>query len=488
MSLNPVGISGFGFYLPPYRVDLEQWCQWTNNDWSKIHAVVGDSFRMCGPEQGVYTLAANAVLRLIRNYDVDPARIKFLGLGTESSTDNSAGAIIVKGIVNQALGANGLARDCEVPEFKHACLGGVYGIKAGLRYLATDAQPGDLAVVVCSDIAEYARGSTGEATQGAGAIAMLLEHNPKLLEVDLSLAGSASDYRGVDFRKPFIRFLNQPARPNAKIQDLPVFNGKYSTTCYVDEVLHAMRAMLSKQQGNTHDILNQYQSVFMHRPYRRMPETGWAMSYLLALALGSEQSRLELEDYCKLAEVPMEEMVTEMTSSPRVLDLAMEGQLDREVYPLTMKVLKAYRKTSSYGETVHSKMRLGSDLMMHVGNIYSGALFGWIAAGFEEAFDRHLNLENHDILAIGYGSGDAAEVMPMRVVPNWREAAAHIHFARSFEPAFDLSQKQYEDLHDNGDPGPMEFKDSSSFVIDRVGEKDESHFADNGIEYYKYLD
>ena len=40
-------------------------------------------------------LAATAVLRLIRQYDVDPGRVKFLGLGTESSTDNSAGAIIV---------------------------------------------------------------------------------------------------------------------------------------------------------------------------------------------------------------------------------------------------------------------------------------------------------------------------------------------------------------------------------------------------------
>ena len=488
MSKNSVGISGFGFYLPPYRVDLERWSKWTGGDWSKTHAVVGNSFRMCGPEQGVYTLAANAVLRLIKNYDLDPSRIKFLGLGTESSTDNSAGAIIVKGIVNQALGTNPLPRDCEVPEFKHACLGGVYGVKAALRYLAHDAGDQDQAIIVCSDIAEYARGSTGEATQGAGAIAILLERNPKLMEIDLKMAGSASDYRGVDFRKPFIRFLNQQARPNAKIQDLPVFNGKYSTTCYVDEVLHAMRMLFQKHDENSHRVLDKFHSIFMHRPYRRMPETGWAMSYLLSLALGSEQSRLELEDYCKLADVVMIDLVAEMTSSPRVHDLALEGVLETDVYPLTMQVLKAYRKTKSYADVVNGKMSLGSDLMMHVGNIYSGALFGWIAAGFEEAVSRHLSLENEALLAIGYGSGDAAEVIPMHVSPSWRDAAAKIRFSESFEPAVDLTQSQYEDLHDHGNLGSLNFTSHKAFVIDRVGEKEDKKFTDTGIEYYKFLD
>ena len=35
-------------------------------------AVVGRSFRVCGPGQGVYTMAANAVLDLILRFDVDP--------------------------------------------------------------------------------------------------------------------------------------------------------------------------------------------------------------------------------------------------------------------------------------------------------------------------------------------------------------------------------------------------------------------------------
>ena len=112
----------------------------------------------------MYTMAANAVIRLIDQYDVDPSRVKFLALGTESSTDNSAGAIIVKGMVDEALAVRGLppiSRSCEVPEFKHACLGGVYGMKGAIRHLALDGA-GSQAIVVCADIAEYARGASAD--------------------------------------------------------------------------------------------------------------------------------------------------------------------------------------------------------------------------------------------------------------------------------------------------------------------------------------
>ena len=57
-------------------------------------------------------MAATAVMRLIDQYDIDPARVKFLGLGTESSTDNSAGAIIVNPVngecvLDQVIGSDG---------------------------------------------------------------------------------------------------------------------------------------------------------------------------------------------------------------------------------------------------------------------------------------------------------------------------------------------------------------------------------------------
>jgi len=97
MDNNSIGISAFATSVPPYRVDLRQWCEWSNNSWDKTRAVIGESFRVPGVEQDVYTMAANAMVELIVRNDIDPRRIGYLALGTESSIDNATGAVIVRG-------------------------------------------------------------------------------------------------------------------------------------------------------------------------------------------------------------------------------------------------------------------------------------------------------------------------------------------------------------------------------------------------------
>jgi hydroxymethylglutaryl-CoA synthase len=484
-----IGISGLAAYVPPYRVWLEDWCNWTDNQWPKIREVVGRSFRVRGPNNSVYTMAANAVLRLIDQYDVDPARVKFLGFGTESSTDNSAGAIVVKGMVDAALETRGkapISRSCEVPEFKHACLGGVYGMKGAIRHLALDGA-GSQAIVVCADIAEYARGSSGEPTQGAGAVAMLLEEDPQLAVVDLIGSGSASDYRIMDFRKPMLRFCGQDRSESHQVQDFPVFNGKYSTTCYVDETLHALNDMYEKRDLNPSEYLRSLRTVFMHRPYRRMPETGWAVSYLFALSRGNAEDRAELASYCYEAGVDVDAVRSEMLSKPEVAALANAEQLQYEVYPLTMAVLRAFRASRHYRKEILDKMALGSDTMLDLGNLYTAALPAWMAAGFEQALDEDSLSAGEEVLTLGYGSGDAAEVIPFFMADGWREATARIHFGDAMQLAVDLDREQYEALHDGRRVTGLSYVPRNEFVIDRVGGTDERHFADLGIEYYKFI-
>jgi hydroxymethylglutaryl-CoA synthase len=487
--MQQIGISGFATYLPPYRVCLEDWCGWTGESWDKIQAVVGNSFRMRGPHQNVYTMAANAVLRLIKQYDVDPATIGYLALGTESSTDNSAGAVIVKGMVDKALREEGcpeINRHCEVPEFKHACLGGVYAMKGAARYLAFDGQ-GRTAIVVSADIAEYARGTTGEPTQGAGAVAVLMESDPKLLSIDLHQAGSAADYRGPDFRKPFIRFSQQEPPRTGQLRDFPVFNGKYSTTCYVDEVLAALDDMFGKRNVARSSYFRDLTAVFLHRPYTRMPETGWALGYLFALASGSQTDREELESYADAANVTLDALLSEMASNPRVYELVERRNIDDEVYPLGMTVLRSFRKYPAYQEVVGKKMQYGSELMKQVGNLYTAALPAWMAAGLEDAAASGVDIDGHEILTVGYGSGDAAEVIPMQLVTGWRDNAKLISFERCFDGAFDLDQRQYECLHDGGHPDRLPVEPRGEFVIDRIGKLACDDFDENGIEYYRYV-
>ncbi|HSD70613.1 MAG TPA: hypothetical protein VLB07_13735 [Woeseiaceae bacterium] len=489
MKKKSIGISGLSVYVPPFRVWLEDWCNWTGNHWPRVREVVGRSFRVRGPQQSVYTMAATAVMRLIRQYDIDPSRVKFLGLGTESSTDNSAGAIIVKGMVDRALTTQGkppIARSCEVPEFKHACLGGVYGMKGALRHLALDGA-GSQAIVVCADIAEYARGSSGEPTQGAGAIAMLLEEDPTLAEVDLIRSGSASDYRIIDFRKPMLRFCGQDRSESHQVQDFPVFNGKYSTTCYIDETLHALNDMYAKRGVKAIDYLRSLKTVFMHRPYRRMPETGWAVAYLFALGNGSAEDQAELASYCYEAGIEPDALLREMLSKPEIVALANPEQLNYEAYPMTMAVFRVFRASRRYSREILDKLALGSDMMLDLGNLYTAALPAWLAAGFEQALDEGRDLQGEELLTLGYGSGDAAEVIPFFVSERWREATARIGFAAAMEMAVDLTAAQYEALHDGRRPTGLEYLPHHEFVIDKVGRTDQRQFQDLGIEYYRYV-
>jgi hydroxymethylglutaryl-CoA synthase len=434
-------------------------------------------------------MAANAVIRLIDQYDVDPTRVKFLGLGTESSTDNSAGAIIIKGMVDDALVARGkppIARSCEVPEFKHACLGGVYGMKGAIRHLALDGA-GSQAIVVCADIAEYARGSSGEPTQGAGAVAMLLEENPQLAVVDLVGSGSASDYRIMDFRKPMLRFCGQDRSESHQVQDFPVFNGKFSTTCYIDETLHALRDMYEKRELEPSNYLRSLRSVFMHRPYRRMPETGWAVSYLFALSHGNSEDRAELASYCYEAGIDVELMLEEMLSKPEVAAFADRERLNFEAYPLTMAALRAFRASRHFRREILDKMKLGSDTMLDLGNLYTAALPAWMAAGFEQALEENSLEVGEEVLTLGYGSGDAAEVIPFFMAEGWREATRKICFGDAMKFAIDLNFEQYKALHDGRRVTDLEYSPNNEFVIEHVGTHDERHFADLGIEYYKYI-
>lgn len=477
-------------YLPPYRVNLEDWCAWNDQPWEKVRKVVGRSFRMRGPEQSVYTLAANAVWRLIKAYDIDPREVGYLALGTESSSDNSAGAVIIKGMLDDALAASdmpAMARDCEVPEYKHACLGGIYAVKGALRYLAADGE-GRKAIVVCSDIAEYGRGTSGEPTQGAGAVAILLEAEPKLLHIDLARSGSASDYRIVDFRKPFARFRGQAQRVDGQMQDLPVFNGRYSTSCYVDATRAAINAMLARRGSRPTDYFHSVDAVFMHRPYQRMPTVGWSMAYLFALADGDEENHNALREYATGAGIDADALMAEISGvAPDMRARVAAGQSGEEAFPLAVDLMRYLRKTELWQNLVSEKLSLGSEMMRDLGNLYTAALPAWLAAGFTQAYRDTLNLGGQQWLALGYGSGDAAEAWPMRVAEGWGPAAARINFIEALADPIDLNEAQYCALHDGQPSDVQPARARDEFVVDGIGQTDRPDFRDVGIEYYRYV-
>jgi hydroxymethylglutaryl-CoA synthase len=427
-------------------------------------------------------------LRLVRENGVDPRQVGFLGLGTESSTDNAAGAVIVRGMVDlglDALGQPRLSRHLEVPEFKHACLGGIYALKSALRYAASDGR-GELAIVVAADVAEYERGSSGEQTQGAGAVAMLVEAEPKLFVVDLLHAGKASDYRGPDFRKPFARhFTEGYASKTRRMSDFPVFSGKYSTLSYLDETVHAVEDMLKKLDVSPGAYYDSVRGLFFHRPYQMMPVQAMSFLYVRGLARGDHR-REELQKLCADAGVAVDAVVQEAQSSPDLYAAIVNGQTS-DPYAATSAVAGVLRRSTSFQTLLKQKMGLGTEAVRDLGNVYSAALPAWIAAGLEQAASDATDLLGAPLVAVGYGSGDAAEAIPMTVSQGWEQAARRIGFARAFENPIDLDRAQYEALHDGAEVPNLTCAPHREFRIARVGHSYEAAFQDLGVDYYEYV-
>jgi hydroxymethylglutaryl-CoA synthase len=123
---------------------------------------------------------------------------------------------------------------------------------------------------------------------------------------------------------------------------------------------------------------------------------------------------------------------------------------------------------------------------MELGNLYTAALPAWIAAGFEQALEQGADLAGASFYAIGYGSGDASEAIPLKVVPQWREAAGKIGFRDALAAATDLSQHQYEALHDGKHP-EFDCPPRDQFVIARTGNTYEAAFQDLGVDYYEFV-
>jgi hydroxymethylglutaryl-CoA synthase len=481
VNRNPIGISAFSPWLPRLRVDLREWCRWTGRPESRVLAGTGTGFRMAGPREDAYTMAAAAVMRLVRTGTVDPARVGFLALATESSRDSAVGAVIVKGLVDLALAAEGrppLARDCEVPEFKQACLAGVYAMKAAARWLAWDGR-GRQAIVVASDVATYARGSTGEPTQGAGAVAVLLEEAPALLVLDLDAAASTSAFRGVDFRKPVLRhFLARDGgRPDAP-DEYPVFDGPYSTTCYLDETLRVVEALARRLDCSVHEVLDRTSLAVFHRPYRKMPRDALALVRLRAL-VGPGGPADRRDALCRAAGVAPDLVRAELAAGP------LPGASGDAAWPNVATAWRALRLDPAFLVEAEARLGWGEALLAECGNLYAASILAWLAAGLEEAADAGRDLAGTNVLAVGYGSGDAADASILRVADQWRDAARHSRFTAALAGAIALDREAYEAVHDGRPAASLPDLTSDGFGVDRVG-WNRGPRGDAGVEHYTY--
>jgi len=306
-----VGIERLSVYVPQYALRATELAAARGIPPEPLTEGLGvREMAIAAPCEDVVTLAATAGGRLLRAADLDPSWIGLLIVATETGVDHAKPVGI---FVHELLG---IGRRCRVYELKHACYAGTAALMTAADWVRASVGRRRKALVIASDIARYELRTPGEPTQGAGAVALLIERHPKLFGVDLAHAGSASDYRGPDFRKPFARHFTEGYAPNTRrLSDFPVFSGKYSTFSYLDETVHAVEDMLRKLNVSAGRYYDSVHSLFFHRPYQMMPVQAMSFLYVRGLARGDHHHD-ELRALCQEAGVSFDDVLKETASTP----------------------------------------------------------------------------------------------------------------------------------------------------------------------------
>ena len=210
-----IGIDLISFHTPSYVLDLRVLAQKRGVDPDKFVVGIGqERMAVVPPDQDIVTLAANAALPVLDKAGRDG--VELLLFATESGIDQSKAAAC---FCHRLLG---LPSSCRCVELKEACYGGTAALRMAAAMVA--ARPHTKALVLAADIARYDLASPGEPTQGAGAVAMLVSANPRVLALDPEAGFHAEDI--MDFWRPNYR-------------EEALVDGKYSTRMYLTTLVDA---------------------------------------------------------------------------------------------------------------------------------------------------------------------------------------------------------------------------------------------------------
>ena len=242
-----LGIDALAFSGPECFVEMTDLAQARGVDPGKYLNGLGQRrMAIATPCEDTVTMAADAAMRALEGFDVDPAEIGTLIVGTETGVDHSKPVAVY---VHELLG---LDQRCRTFETKHACYGAMAGLTASIDWIGSGRARGRKALVIASDIARYGLNTAGEPTQGAGAVAMVIAENPRLLAIDPQRIG---DYtrQVMDFWRPLY-------------SKYAFADGHYSIQCYLD----ALDGARLDAVGERSDLLAGLAACLYHVPFVKM--------------------------------------------------------------------------------------------------------------------------------------------------------------------------------------------------------------------------
>lgn len=276
MSGTRIGIGDIRLYVPRMQIKLADLVTRRvaedpslKRHFSRATALTGQrAIRFPAPGEDSATMAAEAAYELMAdNSGRALAGLRYLAVGTETGVDHSKP---VASYVQGMLQRSGLPLPSSLATFQvqHACAGGTVAMLSVAGMLSAAGRE-ETALVISTDISRYTARSTAEITQGAAAAALLVETNPRLLELDIAAVGLCS--RDVD------DFFRPIGSVTAKVK------GSYSMECYNQSLDEAFQDHAARSGMSPAELLAESDFVVLHTPFRNMPEM--AMKRLLATHL-----------------------------------------------------------------------------------------------------------------------------------------------------------------------------------------------------------
>jgi len=461
------GIDDIAIYIPRLYLDASDFAKARGLDPEKLERGLGiGQMAIVDTNQDPACLAANACLRVMQKNKLTPDKIGRLYVATESSFDESkAMNSYVIGMLEQVYGQDTFGH-CGGIECKFACVSGSYALYDNTNWIRAGEAEDKYALVVVSDIAKYDLGSSGEVTQGAGAIAMLLNDDPRLLSFDPKVTATSikNEY---DFYRPFGK-------------ETPIVHGQYSNLLYLIQVKNALidykrrvkeTGLIKLKEGET--ILDHVDYLNMHLPYSNMGKK--ALAYLV---------RHEWRDLPRwkkiIEEIGMEEPIPK---DPRgTIESVLE---DAEFMANDHQFTKLFTSTKMYAELYESKLASSLIASKMIGNLYTASLYLGFRSSLEVEYQKGVDLEGKRVGFCSYGSGASAMIFSGVIQPEYGQVVKDMNLEAELGPRTKLSLDEYEELHENKRTYEENIRSANKeFVIVDVKTSAESR----GERHYAFVD
>lgn len=363
-----VGILAIELIFPSQYVDQTELEVFDDVSNGKYTVGLGQSrMGFCSDREDINSLCLTVVSKLLERNDIAHSRIGRLEVGTETIIDKSKS---VKSALMQLFEPHGVT-DLEGIDTTNACYGGTAALFNAINWIESSSWDGRFALVVCGDIAVYAKGSA-RPTGGAGAVAMLIGPNAPIV-FDRGLRSTYMKH-AYDFYKPDLS------------SEYPTVDGPLSIKCYLsalDKCYQLYREKYDKLYSNaaTGISLNSFDAIVFHTPFCKLVQKSLA--------------RLGFNDFLQTSPAKREQLYP---GFQRFDELKLEETyFDRDVEKAFM---------SFYNGVFEEKTKPSLLLANQVGNMYTPSVYSGLVSYLISADADDLIGKN--VALFSYGSGLAS--------------------------------------------------------------------------------